>query len=144
MTEQKSFMEEQIGVDIFVQDIKVLVKAIELPEKTAGGFYIPESARGAAEREQHIGLILGVGPKAFSPTEEFGEESMCKPGDWVEYATYERDPRTYNGHKCYYVIDKRILGKLRECDLKKIIPALNWDDILSIKDENKVEKGANE
>ena len=123
--EQKSFMEQQIGVDLIIHDIRVLIKAIELPEKTKSGLYTPESVRNAEEREQHIGLILGMGPKAFTPVEEFGEESVRKVGDWVMYGSYERDSKTINGHKCYFINDKRIYCKIKEKDLNKLIPELD-------------------
>lgn len=121
MTE--SFMEEKIGIDIEVFDFRMIVRSIQLPEKTKSGFILPENMRKMESQSYMIGQIIGMGELAYTPKEKFCSK-IRKIGDWVYYQSYERDKFLIGDHICYWINDERILGRVKEGDLAKIIPEL--------------------
>lgn len=112
---EMSFCKKTIGVDPKVLGWSLLIKAPDMPERTKGGLLLPESTKEDSERRQNIGLVLKVGPQAF--TERY-EHLRCKEGDWVHYSLYQRDLAYLNGHVCYYIEDDKIRSIIDEDDVE--------------------------
>ena len=81
---------------------KVLLRPAVGEEKTAGGIYIPESAK----EEKKEGEVLAVG------TDKDGKELPLKKGDRVIYGGYSSDDFEINGEKYLVVEFKDILAKI--------------------------------
>lgn len=125
--DEKSFMEQQLGVNLLVHDIYVLVKSVKFKEKTKNGIIILEGTAKSEERAYNIGLIVGMGDQCFHP-DRFGENSTytnIKVGDWIYYSSYEREKIPVIDHSCYMIKCDRIYMTIPEEDLNKLIPELD-------------------
>src|SRR6478609_3209544 len=107
---QDEIMKQQIGGIIPIKGFKILLKIIELPEQTDSGLYIPETATGDSLTSPvgTIGLVIGMGPEAYKDPAQFPYGPRCKVGDLVDFSPYEKEKRTYGGHKCHIINDDRI------------------------------------
>jgi chaperonin GroES len=95
-----------------------VIRATEAAEKTAGGLYIPDSAR---EKPQE-GVVEAIGPGAyeeemFSRKKDKGKErkfipATVKPGDRVLYERYAGQTYTIAGEDMVLVRERDILGVL--------------------------------
>ena len=115
-----SLILQELGTDIDVFRFNLLLKAPVIPEKTEAGIFTTESYRKSESRAPNVGLVLKIGPQAFTPPEKFGikeGETLCKIGDWVKYSHYERDEEYINGHLCYFIVDDRIIAKYPSLDV---------------------------
>ena len=79
---------KEIGVDLEIHGFRILLKAIELPEKTKHGLILSTQMRNMEKRAYNIGLVLKMGNQAYQPLEKFGGSPFCKVGDWVYYSSY--------------------------------------------------------
>lgn len=82
---------------------RVLIKQHKKEEKTAGGIYIPESAK----EEQKEGEVIAVGQY------KDGKELPLKKGDKVLYAGYNSEQIEINGEKHIFIDFKDILAKIQ-------------------------------
>ena len=84
-------------------------------EKSAGGLYIPDTAK----EKPHEGIVEAIGPGAFEP-KKYGEKkpekerkyipTTIKPGDWVLYEQYGGQKITVDGEERLLVRERDILG----------------------------------
>lgn len=114
------FIKKELGIDINVKGYRVLIRAPMRSEKTSGGIYMPNNHyKDTQERNMNIGLVLKVGPTAFS---EGFSDRLSVPGEWVYYSTYEREkiePRP--GIICYFINDERIFAGVPPEDVPIIL-----------------------
>ena len=73
---------------IHPMDYNILVRPLEIEEKTAGGVILPDDARKADSNAQTKGLLVAVSPMAFVNSD--WPEGGVKPkvGDMIAYARY--------------------------------------------------------
>ncbi len=118
------FIRRQLGIDINVKGYRVLIRAPRLNEERKSGIILPGGAyKDMHERNMNIGLILKVGPTAFTPP---FDDRKSEPGEWVYYSTYEREkiePR--KGVICYFINDERIFGGVPPEDVDSILEDLS-------------------
>ena len=62
---------------------KLLIAIPAKEEKTEGGVLLPEDTRRREEEASITGLILKVGPDAYSDIDRFPGGPWCKEGDWI-------------------------------------------------------------
>lgn len=107
---QAAVMKQQLGGVIPVKGYKILLKAIDLPDQTESGLYIPETATGdyLTSPIATIGIVIGIGPEAFKDPVQFPYGPRCKVGDLVDFSAYEKEKRIYGGYKCHIINDDRI------------------------------------
>lgn len=67
---------------------RLLIAIPEVSTKTAGGVYIPDERRNSEETASIIGLVLKVGPEAYSDANRFPNGPWCKEGDFVIFRSY--------------------------------------------------------
>jgi co-chaperonin GroES (HSP10) len=67
---------------------RILIAIPEITVKTDGGVYIPDKIRTAEETASLIGVVLKVGPEAYSDTSRFPNGAWCKEGDFVMFRSY--------------------------------------------------------
>jgi chaperonin GroES len=95
-----------------------VIRPSDAAEKTAGGLYIPDSAK---EKPQE-GIVEAIGPGAYEE-EKFGKKkdqkkerkfipSTVKPGDLVLYERYAGQTYTIEGEDLVLVRERDILGIL--------------------------------
>ncbi|RME77255.1 co-chaperone GroES [Candidatus Woesearchaeota archaeon] len=81
---------------------RVLIKQEKQEEKTAGGIYIPDSAK----ENRKEGVVVAVG------TYKDGKELPLKQGDKVIYGGYSAEDIEINEEKYVFVDFKDILAKI--------------------------------
>lgn len=107
-----------------------VIRPSDAAEKTAGGLYIPDSAK---EKPQE-GVVEAIGPGAYEE-EKFGKKkdekkerkfipATIKPGDLVLYERYAGQTYTISGEDLVLVRERDILGILSGTSQKPLqIPA---------------------
>ncbi len=68
-------------------EYKVLIRPIEVEEKTKGGIILPGETKDKEQFAQQEGILVAVSPVAFN-FEAFPDGTKPKPGDRVLYAKY--------------------------------------------------------
>ena len=107
-----------------------VVRPTDAAEKTAGGLYIPDSAK---EKPQE-GVVEAIGPGAYEE-EKYGKKKIekkdrkfipttVKPGDMVLYERYAGQTYTIDNEELVLVRERDILGTLSGAGSKPLqIPA---------------------
>jgi chaperonin GroES len=107
-----------------------VVRPSDMAEKTAGGLYIPDSAK---EKPQQ-GVVEAIGPGAYEE-EKYGKKKIekkdrkfipttVKPGDVVLYERFAGQTYTIGNEELVLVREREILGILSGEDRKPLqIPA---------------------
>jgi chaperonin GroES len=86
-------------------DDRVVIKQLEAKEKTAGGIYLPDTAK---EKPQ-VGKVIAVGPGKVLDTGKRSEMSV-KKNDEVVYGKYMGNEVEIDGEKCVIVHESDLLG----------------------------------
>lgn len=84
---------------------RVVLEVLNDTEQSAGGIYIPDTAR---EKPQN-GLVLAVGPGRLNDNGK-REEMQVKPGDKVLFAKYSGTDVKLGGKEIKIMSEKDILG----------------------------------
>jgi chaperonin GroES len=107
-----------------------VVRPSDMAEKTAGGFYIPDSAKEKPQK----GVVEAIGPGAYEE-EKYGKKktekkdrkfipTTVKPGDLVLYERFAGQTYTIGNEDLVLVRERDILGILSGEDRKPLqIPA---------------------
>lgn len=118
-------MKDQLGVEDFdMTGYSILLKTIEIPEKTLGGIITTETYRNMERQEYEIGTVVAMGVEAFTDRARFPMGPRCKVGDWVVFARYEQQKIKVYDHHCYFLSDDRILTRIPESFLVAVVPHL--------------------
>ncbi len=72
---------------IFPTEYRVLVRPVEVTEKTKGGIIIPDETKERDQYAQMEGVLVAVSPLAFTYDDWKGAQPP-KPGDRILYAKY--------------------------------------------------------
>jgi chaperonin GroES len=67
---------------------KLLIKPLEVKEKTDSGIYMPDALKNAEQTASVIGFVVKAGPDAYMDTEKFPHGPYCKEGDFVIFRSY--------------------------------------------------------
>jgi len=67
---------------------KLLIKPLEVKEKTDSGIYMPDALKNAEQTASVIGFVVKAGPDAYRDTEKFPNGPYCKEGDFVIFRSY--------------------------------------------------------
>ena len=67
---------------------KLLIAIPPKEEKTEGGILLPEDTRRREEAASITGMILKIGPDAYTDKERFPGGAWCKEGDWIVMRSY--------------------------------------------------------
>ena len=66
----------------------LLVVLPEADEKTEGGVYVPDDLKDREYTASIAGMVLKMGPDAFSDEIRFPSGPYCKEGDWIIMQAY--------------------------------------------------------
>ena len=67
---------------------KLLIKPLEVKEKTDSGIYMPDALKNAEQTASVIGFVVKFGPDAYKDTDKFPNGPYCKEGDFVIFRSY--------------------------------------------------------
>ena len=67
---------------------KLLIKPLDVKEKTVGGIYMPDALKTAEQTASVIGFVVKAGPDAYSDQDKFPSGPYCKEGDFVIFRSY--------------------------------------------------------
>jgi len=67
---------------------KLLIKPVEVKEKTDAGIYMPDSLKSAEQTASVIGFVVKSGPDAYNDQDKFPNGPYCKEGDFVIFRSY--------------------------------------------------------
>ena len=67
---------------------RILIAIPEISVKTEGGVIIPDKIRNAEETASLVGVVLKVGPEAYSDASRFPNGAWCTEGDFVIFRSY--------------------------------------------------------
>jgi chaperonin GroES len=67
---------------------KLLIKPLEVQEKTESGIYMPDALKSAEQTASVIGFVVKMGPDAYKDEGKFPNGPYCKEGDFVIFRSY--------------------------------------------------------
>ena len=67
---------------------KLLIKPLEVKEKTDTGVYMPDSLKSAEQTASVIGFVVKAGPDAYIDKDKFPNGPYCQEGDFVIFRSY--------------------------------------------------------
>ena len=67
---------------------KLLIKPLEVKEKTDSGVYMPDSLKSAEQTASVIGFVVKAGPDAYMDKDKFPTGPYCQEGDFVIFRSY--------------------------------------------------------
>ena len=67
---------------------KLLIKPLEVKEKTDSGVFMPDSLKSAEQTASVIGFVVKAGPDAYMDRDKFPNGPYCKEGDFVIFRSY--------------------------------------------------------
>ena len=67
---------------------KLLIKPLEVKEKTDTGVYMPDSLKSAEQTASVIGFVVKAGPDAYMDKDKFPNGPYCQKGDFVIFRSY--------------------------------------------------------
>ncbi len=91
---------------------KVLVRVTSKEERkqkpTAGGIYVPDSLAADEAHAAMTGVVMALGPDAYSDPKRFPSGPWCKEGDAVVFRAYAGHPLRLRGSDYRIVNDDSI------------------------------------
>jgi len=88
-------------------DDRIVVQPLEAEEKTAGGLYLPDTAKEKPQR----GTVIAVGPGKLLDTGKRGDMSTAV-GDEVIYGKYSGSDIEVDGHEIKIIRESDVLAKV--------------------------------
>jgi len=67
---------------------KLLIKPLEVQEKTESGIYMPDALKNAEQTASVIGFVVKMGPDAYKDEGKFPNGPYCEEGDFVIFRSY--------------------------------------------------------
>lgn len=129
---KRDICREQIGASPLVMGRRLLIRAPML-ENRPDVMISTELNKDNESKKIQLGLVIAVGRHAFPPSETYGSEGwqvFCQPGDWVEYAYWEKTESILNKNslegdkdqlQLYYVNDLHVNSVIRPEDYPIIL-----------------------
>jgi len=78
--------------------------------KTKGGVLLSDKTVEETQIATNVGLVLAVGPDAYSDKERFPNGPWCKEKDWAIFARYAGSRLNIEGGELRILNDDEILG----------------------------------
>ena len=67
---------------------KLLIKPLEVQEKTESGIYMPDALKSAEQTASVVGFVVKMGPDAYKDEGKFPNGPYCIEGDFVIFRSY--------------------------------------------------------
>lgn len=111
--------DEEISALPTPANYNLLVKPLEVEEKTTSGIYLPDAHVKEKEYLVSAGVVVAMGPTCFQ-AEAFGNQAPCELGDVVFFGRHNGNRFEVNGHKYVLLIDDRVMMTYKKEDADKI------------------------
>ena len=83
-------------------------------DKTKGGLLLTDKAIEEQQLTTNVGLILNMGPDAYSDKTKFPNGAWCKKGDWGVFARYAGSRVKIDGGEIRILNDDEILSTVED------------------------------
>ena len=93
---------------------RIVVLPYKGVEKTKGGLLLTDKAIEEQQLTTNVGLILNMGPDAYSDKTKFPNGPWCKKGDWVVFARYAGSRVKIDGGEIRILNDDEILSTVED------------------------------
>ena len=87
---------------------KLLIMLPKAEERTEGGLYKAAETKALEEVSSVCGLVLKMGPDAYSDKRRFPGEPYCKKGDMVMFKPYSGTRFTIHGEEFRFINDDSV------------------------------------
>jgi len=92
-----------------------LLIALQQPEKqTEGGIFIPDDVSDREGTASITGMILKMGPDAYSDKERFPSGAYCKQGDWIIMQAYSGTRIIVHGQEFRLINDDTVKAVVQD------------------------------
>ena len=93
---------------------RILVLPYKAKEKTKGGIILSDKTITESQIATNCGLVMDIGPDAYSDKERFPNGPWCKEKDWVIFARYAGSRIYIDGGEIRVLNDDEILGTIED------------------------------
>ena len=93
---------------------KLLIAIPPKEEKTEGGILLPEDTRRREEAASITGMILKIGPDAYTDQERFPGGAWGKEGDWIVMRSYTGTRIEVHGQEFRIINDDSVEAKVED------------------------------
>ena len=93
---------------------RILVLPYKAKEKTKGGIILSDKTVTESQIATNCGLVLDMGPDAYSDKDKFPNGPWCKKKDWVLFARYAGSRIYIDGGEIRVLNDDEILGTIED------------------------------
>jgi len=93
---------------------RILVLPYKAKEKTKGGIILSDKTITESQIATNCGLVMDIGPDAYSDKDKFPNGPWCKKKDWVLFARYAGSRIYIDGGEIRVLNDDEILGTIKD------------------------------
>ena len=93
---------------------RILVLPYKAKEKTKGGIILSDKTVTESQIATNCGLVMDMGPDAYSDKDKFPNGPWCKKKDWVLFARYAGSRIYIDGGEIRVLNDDEILGTIED------------------------------
>ena len=93
---------------------RILVLPYKAKEKTKGGIILSDKTITESQIATNCGLVMDMGPDAYSDKDKFPNGPWCKKKDWVLFARYAGSRIYIDGGEIRVLNDDEILGTIED------------------------------
>ena len=91
---------------------RIIVLPYKAKERTKGGIILSDKTVTESQIATNCGLVMDVGPDAYSDKDKFPNGPWCKKKDWVLFARYAGSRIYIDGGEIRVLNDDEILGTI--------------------------------
>ena len=93
---------------------RIIVLPYKAKERTKGGIILSDKTVTESQIATNCGLVMDVGPDAYSDKDKFPNGPWCKKKDWVLFARYAGSRINIDGGELRVLNDDEILGTIED------------------------------
>ena len=93
---------------------RIIVLPYKAKERTKGGIILSDKTVTESQIATNCGLVMDVGPDAYSDKDKFPNGPWCKKKDWVLFARYAGSRIYIDGGEIRVLNDDEILGTIED------------------------------
>ena len=93
---------------------RILVLPYKAKEKTKGGIILSDKTVTESQIATNCGLVMDIGPDAYSDKDKFPNGPWCKKKDWVLFARYAGSRIYIDAGEIRVLNDDEILGTIED------------------------------
>ena len=99
---------------------KLIVKKLSLPEKTAGGLYMPDTAKEKSLDKLNVGVVVSFGPGTVTVSGEFLPGYRGAVGDIVVWEVFGHTEAKILGENYVFVRSEDLTAQITKEEAEKM------------------------